>query len=408
MIWDSQYTPRLRPLEAFPLNGEEAASDAKIGLRDVSGISEVTLLISPPVLELLALMDGRRTCEDICRGFRAAAGVGVSDETVHGLLNHLEEAKFLEGPAFEDHYQLLVDAYLSQPSRPMRDAAGLGIVDDSGALFDEMCRAVSVPEVAGRIVGVVAPHLDYPRGAPCYGRSYGTLIGRPAPDLVVILGTNHFGRSTSVVSTAADFSTPLGTTKCDVGFLSSLEARCGSLRTYELDHAREHSIELQVAWLQHLFGASHIEIVPFLCPDPCGPTGTAPYDGCGVDLGAFSRHLGDLIREANRDVLVVAGADLSHVGHAFGDESLLDDSFLDSVRQCDTDALEHYAAGDPSGFVRSLSVGSNATRVCSAGCMYALATALPDAAPTLLEYHQAVDQSTQTCVSCCSVVFCQD
>lgn len=366
------------------------------------------LLVSPPALQLLALMDGNSTCRDIRNGFRERVGVGVSDETLDGLLDHLEEAKFLEGPAFEAHYQSLVEAYLNQSSRPMRDAAGLGIVDDSGTLFDEMCRAVEAAHVPGRIVGVVAPHLDYPRGAPCYGRSYRTLKGRPAPELAVILGTNHFGRSTSVVSTAAAFSTPLGTTKCDVGFLESLEARCGALRTYELDHACEHSVELQVAWLQYLFGAENFELVPFLCPDPCGPTGTAPYDGRGVDLKVFAQQLGERIRESKRDVLVVAGADLSHVGHAFGDEAELDDAFLESVRRRDAEALECYAAGDPEGFVRSLSAAHNATRVCSAGCLYALATALPDAAPTLLGYHQAVDRTTQACVTCCSVVFCQD
>jgi len=172
-----------------------------------------------------------------------------------------------------------------------------------------------------------------------------------------------------------------------------------------MDHAKEHSIELQVAWLQHLFGAQSFKIVPILCPDPCGPTGMAPYDGCGVDLSAFVNALRDQIAEDSTETLLVAGADLSHVGRAFGDDCDLDEPFLKGVRDHDRNALDRYARGDAEEFVRYLATDSNPTRVCSAGCMFAVATALPDASPTVLDYHQAVDRDTDTCVTCTAVAF---
>jgi AmmeMemoRadiSam system protein B len=252
---------------------------------------------------------------------------------------------------------------------------------------------------------LVAPHLDYVRGEPCYVAAYGALRGRPAPTRVVILGTNHFGRSPSVVATVSSFSTPLGTTRPDVAFLEALEKQCGNLRTYELDHLREHSIELQVTWLQYLFGAGSFEIVPFLCPDPCGPTGTLPSDGQGVDLADFARMLGDLVAAKDGDTLIVAGADLTHVGAAFGDERELDDTFLEEVRQRDVSLLDSLSMSDPASFLRSAAQNGNATRVCSAGCVFVLATALPQTTGTLLRYHQAVDQPSQTCVTCAAIVF---
>jgi AmmeMemoRadiSam system protein B len=183
-----------------------------------------------------------------------------------------------------------------------------------------------------------------------------------------------------------------------------LEERCGDLCAYELDHLREHSIELQVAWLQHLFGADSCTIVPFLCPDPSGPTGTAPADGEGVDLREFAEVLGELIAEDGRDTLLVAGADLSHVGAAFGDSRRLDDAFLDEIRTHDTRALDKLMDNDPGGWVACVAQDENPTRICSAGSIFVLATVLRDASCTLLQYHQAVDEPSQTCVTCAAVV----
>jgi AmmeMemoRadiSam system protein B len=197
----------------------------------------------------------------------------------------------------------------------------------------------------------------------------------------------------------------MGTVRTAVSFLERLEDRCGNLRTYELDHAREHSIELQVAWLQHLFGSDTFEMVPVLCPDPCGPTGTLPVDGQGVDLREFASILGELLADDPQDTLVVAGADLSHVGAAFGDERRLDDAFLEEVRQRDHRALDELQINDPSAFLERVAEQDNATRICSAGCLYVLAAALPDTTGTVLRYHQAVDQASQTCVTCTAVAF---
>jgi len=223
-----------------------------------------------------------------------------------------------------------------------------------------------------------------------------------------------------VVATGNDFSTPLGVTRVDKEFLEKLEERCGDLRTFELDHAREHSIELQVAWLQHFFGADAFTIVPVLCPDPCGPTihpgsqvgptlkGVGPewpLDGRGVDLREFALVLGELIRNDAGATLIVAGADLSHVGAAFGDERTLDEAFLEEVRQRDWQALDRLRTGEVGAFLQCVAKQENPTRVCSAGCIFVLATALPDASASVLGYHQAVDLPSQTCVTCAAVAF---
>ena len=400
MEWDPTFKPKLRPVEAVRVPDADGAS---VALHDRSGLSDATLTMSEGALFVLSLMDGDRSCTEIQRVFHTRLGQLLRAETLQSILDYLGRAHFLEGPSFEAHYSELLKAYRRDGVRPMRDAKALGIVDGTGALFDEMLSGCDDADLPGRIVGLVAPHLDYPRGLPCYAAAYGSLRNRAAPDRVVVLGTNHFGRATSVVATGNDFATPLGTTRTDVAFLERIEARCGDLRAFELDHAREHSIELQVAWLQHLFGATSFELVAFLCPDPCLPADLLPPGGGGVDLQTFARALCEIVADDPRDTLLVAGADLSHVGAAFGEDPPLEEAFLAEVRRTDEAALDRLVAQGPEAFVAGVKEAENATRVCSVGCISALATALPDAAITILRYHQAVDQSSQTGVTCAAM-----
>jgi len=401
MSWDPNYKPSLRPVEAFHWDGEDGDV---VGLRDGTGLSEMVLTMSEPVLMALSLMNGKTTCAQIQQHFFDQTGQALSSETMQMLLNHLQDAHFLEGPAFEAHYQGLVDDYFAQDARPMQSADALG-VDETGEIFKDMLAISTVDMPTGKVLGVVAPHLDYPRGRPCYAMAYGALVGRATPDRVIILGTNHFGRSPSIVATGKNFQTPLGTTHTDGDFLDRLERRCGSLRTFEMDHAREHSVELQVAWLQFLYGANTFEIVPFLCPDPCMATDQVSANHGDMTLNDFADALRDEIDLDAADTLIVAGADLSHVGAAFGDDSQLTDDFLAIVEKKDRTSLACMVSRRSEAFIQSVARDENNTRVCSAGCMSVISRVLDDAQVSLLGYHQAVDQDTQTCVTCCALLF---
>jgi len=407
MDWDPTYKPRLRPVEVFRIPDEDGELDQEVvGLRDSAGLTNVMLTMSVPALQVLSFMDGSRSCEELLQEYERLQGRPLRRDTLESMLSYLEQAHFLEGPVFEAHYATLVDAYRQGPVRAMPQAEALGI-DESGRVFDDMLAEAEVFDVDGTVRGAIAPHLDYGRGGPCYGTIYGLLRTRSVPDRVVILGTNHFGRSSAVTATGKDFETPLGRSRTDVAFIERLERAVGPLRDGEFDHVREHSVELQVAWLQHLWGADACSIVPILCHDPCGPTGTAPYDGQGVDLRDFATALRDLLREDDQDTLILAGADLSHVGATFGDTRALDEAFLSEVASADRAALVSLERDGADAFVEVLRGHDNATRVCSAGCMFATAVALEGARPHVLKYHQAVHQPSQNCVTCAAVVFTQ-
>lgn len=399
---DNLTFPRLRPVEAFPVEHE---GEQMVLVQDPTGLADGPLIVSPAGFFIMTFFDGRHTLEQVQEAFQAQFGQEVPVDQLEEMAAHLDVAHYLEGSRFDAFYAERVAEYRAAPTRVSRDAEAFGADGRGlGPLIDEMLGRCTVsPKCLGtrRLVGLVAPHLDYPRGTPCYLAAYRALAANGPIDRAVILGTNHFGFGTSVVATGKDFETPLGTTRTDRAFLAELEKACRvDLCEHEFDHLREHSIELQVLVLQHLFGPANFQIVPILCPDACGPTGTAPFDGDGVDLRVFAERLGELVRGRDGNTVVIAGADLSHFGRRFGDECDLEPPFLAEIERKDRESLGALTAGRSDLFLKSIGGRSNDTRICSSGSMYTVATALSGSRVELLGYHQSVDRESGTAVSC--------
>lgn len=403
--------PRLRPLEVLPQpDGEH------IILRDPTHLAAGMLVVGIEQLHLLSLLDGTRDLIAVQADFARRTGELLLSQDLVEILDRLAETGFLDGPRFEERCAEMLRDYREAPFRPLRDRDSFGApVDELAAYLSDALAAASdspvIQEPAGTLAGIVVPHLDFPRGLPCYAGGYSRLArsARPGrPGRVVVLGTNHFGRSESVVGTYQSFETPWGVLASDPPFLDQLEESCGgTLTPHELDHLREHSIELQTLWLQHVLGDG-VRIVPFLCPDPNTQRGEGGprVQPDGVDLKRFAIELGHLIREDPIPTLLIAAADLSHVGGYFGDERPLDEYFQAEVRAVDEAALAHVDANRAEEYREHMAATKNPTRVCSVGCIYALMTALgPAAKAERLRYHQAVTPEIDNAVTCAAYAF---
>jgi MEMO1 family protein len=399
--------PRLRPVEAFP--GGTSNGQPLYVVRDPTGLAEGLISLSPVAMFILSLLDGQHSLLDIQEVFARRTGQLLPREHLEDMIGQLDAAHFLDSPGFAQYFQSLVDGYRSAAARLSAGEESYGVEPGGlGPMLQQMLfDGQGPPAKASRaLVGLIAPHLDYLRGSPGYGWAYRVLAAADRPTRVIVLGTNHFGRAAAPVATRKDFQTPLGLTRTDRVFIETLGNRLGvDLCEDEFDHQREHSVELQVIVLQHLLGADRFEIVPVLCSDPCGPNGTAPADGRGADLREFGEALGELARGDGKPTLIVAGADLSHIGYRFGDEADLDEPFLGEVERKDRQALDALVTRGRDAFIEVLNSRDNSTRVCSAGCIYALTTALPDARPELLGYHQTADRESGTGVTCAALAF---
>jgi AmmeMemoRadiSam system protein B len=407
---DLPLRPRLRAVEIIPTEHE---GKRLLALHDPAGLANGMMTVSQPALFILSRFDGEHSLLEIQVEFQQVFGQTVKLEQLQDFVKQLDEGHFLEGPGFDTYVGGLVEAYRTIPTRQTQPDAGLGVqLHELPMALGQIVREGDSNGVTGSLVGLVAPHLDLRRGRTCYADAY-SLMGRAKKfRRFVILGTNHFGQSPSVTATGKSFETPLGTTPVDRDFLDRLNRRCGAdLCENEFDHKREHSVEIQVLFLQYLLYREPFSIVPVLCPDPCGPTGTKPYNGHGVDLREFAEALGDELRNDPTPTCVIAGADLSHVGRRFGDDRDLEEPFLREVEVRDRRVLRQVEGREPEAFRQAVAEEENPTHICSAGCIYTLMTALNRAYDSarlscrLLRYHQAVDAEMDTGVTCAAIAF---
>jgi MEMO1 family protein len=114
-----------------------------------------------------------------------------------------------------------------------------------------------------KIVGVICPHAGYMYSGPIAANSY-YAISSQHPDLVVIIGPNHWGVGCNIATMKdAMWKTPLGDTEVDTD--AAMEISKVS-RLIELDffsHNRDHSLEVQLPMLQEIY--SHkFKILPII------------------------------------------------------------------------------------------------------------------------------------------------
>jgi len=113
-----------------------------------------------------------------------------------------------------------------------------------------------------RIIGLVSPHAGYVYSGPVAAHSYSALARDGKPDVVVILGPNHTGLGSGVsIVDRGVWRTPLGDVEIDSDLAKRIVKNSDVISVDELAHEHEHSIEVQLPFLQYVFG-SDFRFVP--------------------------------------------------------------------------------------------------------------------------------------------------
>jgi AmmeMemoRadiSam system protein B len=112
-----------------------------------------------------------------------------------------------------------------------------------GGLPDVNLRPLASP------AGWVVPHAGYVYSGPVAAFAFRDLATRGVPDTVVVFGTQHYSTS-SVAISYEDHMTPLGPCKVDRELAEAVTR--GPIEHHEYVHDREHSLEVQLPFLQHL------------------------------------------------------------------------------------------------------------------------------------------------------------
>lgn len=390
--------PMARGVDVTPVRID--AGEICFVLRDRLELAPRPLVLSLPAYFVLLHLNGAHTHDQVAARFHEQFGQPLSRDEFEHLLKTLDESLLLQNKRFAAALAAARAAYAAAATRDNRDRW-----PDGAALRAEIELMLSRGKAVatGRIAGLIAPHLDYGRGSPCYATAYAALAAQPRAQRYVILGTNHFGLGPDTVATRKPFRTPLGGAATDAEFLDELAARAGvDLCEHEFDHAAEHSIELQVHLLQVLRPDGDFAIVPLLCPDPSA----MHAESDAARLAALARvadALGALVEASREDTVVIASADLSHVGQSFGDEEPTTEERLSAIATSDRALLDMFGSQRSEDVVAQVRAAANPTRICSVGCLYVLARALRRPL-RWLEYHQAISLETETTVTCAAGV----
>jgi AmmeMemoRadiSam system protein B/AmmeMemoRadiSam system protein A len=167
-----------------------------------------------------------------------------------------------------------------------------------------------------RPLAIVVPHAGYIFAGQIYADAYRQVMEREY-DLVVILGTNHTSGDFRGISVypRGSFQTPLGRAAVDEGVAAALLAEDKDCAANVEVHAREHSVEVQIPFIQVVFPRA--KIVPVV-------VGTDDDRTCT----RFGEALAKVVR--NRRVLIVISSDLSHYP-SYEDAQRTDRRTLDAI-----------------------------------------------------------------------------
>ena len=210
----------------------------------------------------------------------------------------------------------------------------------------------AAPEQPRGPLGLVCPHAGFIYSGPVAAHAYRALAQGPRPERIIILGPNHYGLGSALVAPAphSTWETPLGQVAIDRDFIQEFLARCPLAQEEELPHLQEHSIEVQLPFLQHLYGAD-LRLVPISL--------------LGQDLRT-SQEVGHVLAELARGshTALIASTDFTHYEP------------LKVAYEQDRHALEAIAALDASALVGAIQ--RHGITMCGPGPTLALLTACRD------------------------------
>jgi len=170
------------------------------------------------------------------------------------------------------------------------------------------------------IMAVVVPHAGYYYSGPVAAHAYNELAADGIFDTAVIIGPNHTGYGYPISLWAGDsWNTPLG--EVEINKPAAGRILGGVVKADEIAHIHEHSIEVQLPWLQYLY--KRLKIVPIVM--------------LAQDIET-ARKLGKAIAQAGDNLIIIASSDFTHYEpHSVAMQK--DASVIEAILALDEEAL---------------------------------------------------------------------
>jgi hypothetical protein len=386
-----EMNPKLRPIEVRPFVDQ---GRPVLILRDPLSLSDKVAILPQVLAPLLSLLDGSRDAAGLHAALLVRAGIRVAPEIIQHVVDQLDDVLLLDNERYRDAYTEVLQAYRTAPYRTP-SLAGPGYPDDPTLLSRMLDDHVTVLRENGsgparpgspwrslpgeaaaaseqdEIAGLISPHIDYQRG----GRVYAGVWERAAAavqaaELVIILGTDHAGSPGSITLTRQHYATPFGVLPTDRDLVDALAGALGEEAAFaeEMHHRGEHSVELAAVWLHHTRNGQPCSVLPVLCGSfhrfVTGEADPAADSALESTLDVLRR------AAAGRRTLVVAAADLAHVGPAFSEPVPIDRIRYAQLKAADEALMQTLADADAHAFFRMIAAEGDRRNICGLPPIY--------------------------------------
>jgi AmmeMemoRadiSam system protein B len=212
-----------------------------------------------------------------------------------------------------------------------------------------------------KLFGLVVPHAGYIYSGAIAAHSYYKLAENGFADSFIILGPNHTGIGSGVaLMTEGSWETPMG--KVHINKNLAKLALKGIIDRNENAHTYEHSIEVQLPFLQYISEKNDFDFIP-IC--------MAMQDIETSD--EVGKILSDAIEHTNKNTIIIASTDFSHAGFNYMSsppEGMRVDEY---AKKQDHLAIKQILELDPNGLIET--VQKNSISMCGYGPVAAMLTA---------------------------------
>lgn len=147
-----------------------------------------------------------------------------------------------------------------------------------------------------KAIAVVSPHAGYVYSGAVAGE---VLSSVEVPETVILLGPNHHGQGKPVALSQLTWHMPMGDVPVDLELASRLQTALPIIAIDETAHHYEHSLEVQIPFLQTM--QKKLSIMPVVISHISFPLCTD-----------IAQALAQVISESDKEILIVASSDMTH------------------------------------------------------------------------------------------------
>ena len=216
------------------------------------------------------------------------------------------------------------------------------------------------PSGERRIRGIISPHAGFVFSGPVAAHGFAELAKDGFPEVFIIIGPNHHGVGSGIAITTHDFETPMGIMENDKELANAL--RTGPIDDTIMAHRHEHSVEVQLPFIQYFSSDARFVPISMLMQDYKSAT-----------------QVGKIIRQAigDRDAVIIASTDFSHYISP------------EKAKEQDNLAIQQILDLNPKGLYET--VRKNRITMCGFGPVMAMLEAVQGSEAELLKYANSGD-----------------